>query len=88
MHNVAAAVIMTPVALNAAQALGVNPKTFIMAVVIGASAAFMMPTGHPMTLLVQKPGHYSSADYLKYGAGLSLLVFLVIILVVPLVWLF
>ncbi len=86
MHNVAAAVIMTPVALNAAQTLAVNPKTFVMAVVIGASAAFMMPMGHPMTLLVQKPGRYRAADYLKYGAGLSLLVLLVIIMVVPLVW--
>jgi len=86
MHKVAAAVIMAPVVLNVAQAFSVNLNTFIMAVVIGASAAFMMPTGHPMALLVQKPGHYSSADYLKYGAGLSLLVFLVIILVVLLVW--
>jgi len=86
MHNVAAAVIMTPVALSAAQALGSNPKTFVMAVIVGASAAFMMPMGHPMTLLVQKPGRYRSVDYLKYGAGLSLLVFLVIILAVPLIW--
>ncbi len=86
MHNVAAAVIMAPVAINAALALGVNPKTFVMAVVIGASAAFMMPTGHPMTLLVQKPGQYRIADYLKYGSGLCLLVFLVIIWAVPLVW--
>ncbi len=86
MHNVAAAVIMTPVALNVAQTLGSNPKTFVMAVVVGASAAFMMPMGHPMTLLIQKPGRYRSVDYLKYGAGLSLLVFLVIILVVPLIW--
>ncbi len=86
MHNVAAAVIMTPVALNAAQALGADPKTFIMAVIVGASAAFMMPTGHPMTMLVQKPGGYQARDYFKYGAGLSLLVFLVIIMLVPLIW--
>ncbi len=86
MHNVAAAVIMTPVALNAAQTLAVNPKTFVMAVVVGASAAFMMPMGHPMTLLVQKTGSYRAIDYLKYGAGLTLLVFVVIMIVVPLVW--
>ena len=86
LHNVAAAVIMTPVALNAAQVLGSNPKTFVMAVIIGASAAFMMPTGHPMSLLVQKPGNYQLKDYLKYGAGLGLLVLLIIIIVVPLIW--
>ncbi len=86
MHNVAAAVIMTPVALNAAQALSVNPKTFVIAVVIGSSAAFMMPIGHPMTLLVQKPGRYRAVDYLKYGAGLSLLGFFVIMIAAPLFW--
>jgi di/tricarboxylate transporter len=86
MHNVAAAVIMTPVALNASQVLGANPKAFVVAVIVGASAAFIMPIGHPVSLLVQKPGNYSAGDYLKFGAGLGLLVLLAAILVIPLIW--
>ncbi len=86
LHNVAVAVIMTPVALNAAQALAVNPKTFVMAVILGASAAFIMPTGHPVTMLIQRHGGYTARDYLKFGAGLALLVLLAVILFVPLVW--
>lgn len=86
LHNVAAAVIMTPVALNAAQALGANPKTFLMAVIIGASSAFMLPTGHPVSLLIQKPGGYIIKDYLRFGAGLALAVFMIIVFVVPLFW--
>lgn len=86
LHNVAAAVIMTPVALDTAQALGANPKAFAMAVIVGVSAAFLMPVGHPASLLVQKPGKYSSGDYIKYGLGLCLIVLGVIVLVVPRVW--
>ncbi len=86
LHNVAAAVIMTPVALNAALTLGVNPKAFVMAVIIGSSAAFMMPTGHPVTLLIQKPGNYRAQDFLRFGSGLALLVLLAVIIFVPLVW--
>lgn len=86
LHNVAAAVIMTPVALDAAHALAVNPKTFAMAVIVGVSAAFLLPVGHPTPLLVKMLGNYESRDYLRFGLGLGLLVLLVIVLAVPRVW--
>ncbi len=86
LHNVAAAVIMTPVALNAALALNIDPKPFLMTVIVGCSAAFMFPTGHPVMLLIQKPGGYHIKDYLKFGSGLCLLVFITIVLAIPLIW--
>ncbi|HED24050.1 MAG TPA: SLC13 family permease [Firmicutes bacterium] len=86
LHNVAAAVIMTPVALQAASALGTNPKTFIMGVIIGASVAFLLPTGHPVVMLVKKPGGYRIKDYFRFGSGLVFLVFTIIIFLVPVFW--
>ncbi|OPL14670.1 MAG: hypothetical protein AVO34_05900 [Firmicutes bacterium ML8_F2] len=86
LHNVAAAVIMTPVALHAASALGTNPKTFIMGVIIGASAAFLLPAGHPVIMLVEKPGGYRIKDNFRFGAGLIVLVFMIIIILVPVFW--
>jgi di/tricarboxylate transporter len=86
LHNAAVAVIMTPVAIDTATALNANPKAFGVAVVLGASAAFLMPVGHPALLMVQGPGNYSTRDYAKYGAGLVLLTLLVLWFMVPLIW--
>lgn len=86
LHNVAVAVIMTPVALDVAQTLDANPKTFAVAVIVGASAAFLMPVGHPAPLFVQQLGNYNAKDYLRFGIGLNLLVLMIIALVVPQVW--
>ncbi len=86
LYNVAAAVIMTPVAFEAAQALGGNPKAYAAAVIAGVSAAFLMPVGHPAPLLVQHLGGYSARDYLRFGLGLCLLVLLIIVFLVPRIW--
>lgn len=86
LHNVAAAVVMTPIALSVARTLGANPKAFAVTVIVGVSAAFLMPIGHTAPLLVQKPGNYSSRDYLRFGIGLCLIVLVIIGLIVPLLW--
>lgn len=86
MHNAVVAVIMTPVAVKVAEALSSNPKAFAVAVIVGASASFLMPVGHPAPLLVQKPGGYSNADYFKYGIGLNLVILAVVAGMVPLLW--
>jgi di/tricarboxylate transporter len=86
LHNAAVAVIMTPIAIDAAQAIGANPKAFGVAVVVGASAAFLIPVGHPALLLVQEPGGYKNSDYLKYGSGLAILSLAVVWVLVPLLW--
>ncbi len=53
---------------------------------IGASHAFLMPYGHPATYLVQEPGGYTAGNYFKFGIGLNLIAFAVILLLVPLLW--
>jgi di/tricarboxylate transporter len=86
LHNVAVAAIMTPAAIAAASAMGSDPKAFAVAVIIGASAAFVLPVGHPALLLVEEPGSYTTRDFLRYGSGLMLLSLVVVGLVVPLLW--
>ena len=86
IHNAAVAIIMTPIAINAAQAMQSDPRGFCVAVVVACSTTFLMPYGHPAPLLVQRPGGYTSADYPRFGAGLNLIALVVILGLVPLLW--
>jgi di/tricarboxylate transporter len=86
LHGAAVAVIMTPVALDSAALLSVEPKAFAAAVIVGAAATYLLPVGHPAPLLVQRPGSYETRDYLRYGAGLVALTLVVVALLIPLVW--
>ena len=86
LHNAAAAAVMTPVALDSAQLLGVNPKSFAVAVLVAASMSVLMPTGHPAVQLVRGKGDYSAGDYLRFGSGLVVLTLVVILVVVPWLW--
>ena len=86
LHNVVVAVIMTPVALQAAATVGADPRGFAVAVLVGASANFLLPAGHPAPLLVKRAGGYRIRDYLRFGAGLNLVALAVIALMVPRLW--
>jgi len=86
IHNAAVAIIMTPIAIQAAQSMESNPKAFCVAVIVACSATFLMPYGHPAPFLVQEPGGYRAGDYLRFGAGLALITLIVILTVVPLLW--
>ena len=86
MHNAVVAVIMTPVAVQVSAAANVDPKAFAIAVIVGASATFLLPVGHPALMLVQRPGRYANADYIKFGIGLVICVFMVLMVVSPFLW--
>lgn len=88
MHNAVVAVIMTPVAIQAAAVANVDPKAFAIAVIVGASATFLLPVGHPALMLVQRPGRYANTDYAKFGTGLVVIVFVVLMVVAPFLWSF
>ena len=52
LHGAAVAVIMTPVALDTAGLLDIEPKAFVVAVIVGAAATYLLPEGHPAPLMV------------------------------------
>lgn len=86
IHNAAVAIIMTPIAINAAELMGSSPRAFCVAVVIACSTTFLLPYGHPAPLMVQTPGKYKAVDYVKFGLPLNILALIVILLVVPWIW--
>ncbi len=83
----AAAIILAPLAIAAAEHHGLNPRGVAMAVAVGASLAFLLPTAHPANLLVMGPGRYEPKDYLRVGLPLTLVVLPVALLVLQWVWL-
>jgi di/tricarboxylate transporter len=86
LSNNATAILLLPIAISAAQGLGVDPKPFIIAVCFGASACFASPIGYQTNLLVYGPGGYRFSDYLKLGMPLNLLVLIMGSLFIPLIW--
>ncbi|MEX1020712.1 MAG: SLC13 family permease [Litorilinea sp.] len=77
INNAAAAVLLAPIAMGLAQALGANPDPFLMAVGIGASCAFLTPIGHQSNTLVMGPGGYRFGDYWRMGLPLEILILVV-----------
>ena len=84
--NNAAAVLMFPIAINAASALQCNPTPFIITLMIAASASFLSPFGYQTNTMIYSVGGYQVKDYLKFGIPLSVIVFLVTLVAVPKVW--
>lgn len=84
--NNAAAVLLFPICVETARALGVNEKPFIIALVLAASASFMTPIGYQTNMMVYGPGGYRFSDFLRIGAPLSLLLWIVAVVGIPLVW--
>ena len=85
MSNQAAALVVLPVAVKTAVVLGLNPRTFAVAVTYAASCSFLTPL-EPACVLVYTPGRYRFFDFVKIGSLLTVIVFLVVIFLVPLVW--
>lgn len=84
--NNAAAALIFPIAMAAAQKAGLNPQPFVVAIAISASASFATPIGYQTNLMVQGPGGYRFSDFLKIGIPLNALFLVVSVLVIPLVW--
>lgn len=86
MTNAAVIVLVAPIAIGAAQHIGADPRSLLMATAVAASAGFLTPVAHQANVLVMGPGGYRFGDYLRAGLPLNLLVFAVALLVVPLIW--
>ena len=85
MSNQAAALVMLPIAVKTALALGLNPRTFAVTVTYAASCSFLTPL-EPACVLVYTPGRYRFVDFLKVGSILTIAVFAIVIWLVPMFW--
>lgn len=86
VSNNAVAVILTPIAIELAGALGFDPRPLVVTVMFAASASFATPIGYQTNMLVYGPGGYRFTDYLKVGIPLNLILAATASLVIPLIW--
>ncbi len=83
LSNAAVAVLLTPIAVALAESLGVNPRPFLVAVMMAASAAFATPFGYQTNVLVYQMGGYRYLDFVRIGAPLNLITWAVGLAVIP-----
>ncbi|WP_322894558.1 MULTISPECIES: SLC13 family permease [unclassified Yoonia] len=86
MNNAATAAVLCPIAIGIAASLGVSPDSFLMAVAIGASCAFLTPIGHQNNTLILGPGGFGFGDYWKLGLPLEAIVVVVAMPLLLIIW--
>ena len=86
MNNAATAAVLCPIAIGIAATLGVNADSFLMAVAIGASCAFLTPIGHQNATLILGPGGFRFGDYWRLGLPLEVLVVVISVPILLIVW--
>ncbi len=86
LSNNATAVMMVPIVTTLAHNLGVNPRPFVMAVAVAASAAFALPMGYQTHMMVYGPGGYRFRDFPRVGIPLNLICWIVSCFLIPVIW--
>jgi di/tricarboxylate transporter len=86
VSNSATAVLIGPIAIDAAQTLHVSPYAFAMTVSIACCAAYVTPVSSPVNMLVMEPGGYAFGDYVKVGLPLLLLTMFVTVAMVAVIY--
>jgi len=83
LSNATVAVLVTPIAVAVAESLGVDPRPFLVAVMMAASAAFATPFGYQTNVLVYQMGNYSYMDFVKVGLPLNLVTWAAAMIAIP-----
>ncbi|MGQ0571048.1 MAG: SLC13 family permease, partial [Armatimonadota bacterium] len=85
MSNQAAAIVVLPIAFQVAQQLDLNARTFAIMIAAAASCSYLTPL-EPSCLMVYGPGRYRFLDFVKVGALLTILIYVIAIVLVPRIW--
>ncbi len=86
VNGAVVAAIIAPVAINVAKQAGINPRALVMGVALATSMAFITPLGHPVNILVMSPGGYNFRDFIKVGLPLTIILFVVVMIFLPIFW--
>jgi len=86
VSNNAVAVVVTPIAIGLGQAIGVDPRALVVAVMVAASASFSTPIGYQTNMLVYGAGGYKFTDFLRVGIPLNLSIGLLASALIPFIW--
>lgn len=86
LSNNAVAVIYTPIAIELARSLEIDPRPFAVAVMFSATLAFATPVGYQTNMMVYGPGGYRFYDYMKIGIPLNIICWLVASALIPVIW--
>ncbi|MBC7138170.1 MAG: SLC13 family permease [Defluviimonas sp.] len=86
LSNNAVAVILTPIAIDLAASLGMDPRPFVVAVMFSASVAFATPIGYQTNTMVYGPGGYRFTDYMRLGLPLNIVTGIVACALIPILW--
>lgn len=86
LSNNAVAVIYTPIAIQIAVQLGVDPRPFAVAVMFSATLAFATPIGYQTNMMVYGPGGYKFLDFTRIGLPLNVIIWLLCSALIPLIW--
>jgi len=86
MKGAAVSAVIAPIAIQAAQQVGADPLAMCMGVALATSMAFITPLGHPVNILMMGPGGYRFRDFFKVGLPLTVLLFIVVLVTLPIFW--
>lgn len=86
LSNNAVAVIYTPIAIQLALQLGVDPRPFVVAVMFSSTLAFATPIGYQTNMMVYGPGGYKFLDFTRIGLPLNIITWLVVSALIPIIW--
>ena len=86
VSNNAVAVVVTPIAIGLADALGIDARPLVVAVMVAASASFATPIGYQTNMLVYGPGGYKFTDFMRVGIPLNLSIGVLASLLIPMIW--
>jgi len=86
MSNNAAAILLTPIAIGVALGAGLDPKPFVVAVMLAGSASFATPIGYQTNTFVYQAGGYRFFDFVRFGLPMNVVALVVSVYLIPLFW--